>query len=931
MKHSKTLGADSKRHLESKRRSRGMGFGPCGIFTGRIRQHGLKPILLLLVLLPGAAAASGDTVVSWDFTQGLHGWTGNRQVADLAVSAEGLAFRSTGGDPWIEGPPVDFPGEGVTRVTVRMKSSASAGGELFYGETFAAGRSVRFSVQADGRWHDYSLLIREPLGKRTRFRLDPAVGAGAIVVASIRAEVLPVIPPPQFAQPHRPGTEAVEPLSLPSGGLVLRHYHGRWGQFTIEADGVEMATGYDAELIGWLKEAKPQWLPLDRADFACTRDDGGLISRATLKDDDGATWRVTRRFEAGAEAGTIRVETTVVADKDRNVIYLPWLTLFPGLGTFGAKKTQGLFAGLEYLADEPSSSEADIATPEHVRRVPDPLKITFPLMAVAHDGRYVGLMWEPSEAAAPVFDSPDTIYGSQAHVMALTAPAVGARRFENDLVAHTPFALAAGRPLTARALILGGRGETIIPAVKKYVALKGLPDVPTFRGGLDGAVKLLAHGWLDSAANEGGLFRHAVWGESFKAGPAGDAPMYIDWLANYADADLRHRLDDGRDLAVTKMPRGRPWLSTVSHTRTPTAPFVFGGIYPYVEQRLAQAKNMLRNFDAQGVKRYRPGKVDYGRTHFAPHANGHAGVDVVRIMEAATLSGDAELIERALELLDKQTALYANTVPRGAQVWEMPLHTPDILASAHMVKAYTLGYLISSRPRYLEQARYWAWTGVPFLYLVNPTDGEVGPYATIAVLGATNWKAPCWFGRPVQWCGLVYASALHLLAQYDREGPWLQIAKGITAAGLQMTWPADDEKRQGLLPDFFHLRPQISDGPAINPGTVQAHVPELFDKGTLYDVKRLAGTGWFVHAPCRILDVREEAGRVTFAVEGWDRKTCYVLLSGVARRPARVAIREHRPGPVAPQPFQPVKASFQPNQRLMAITAVGPTEIRIEY
>ncbi|MBN2132316.1 MAG: hypothetical protein JW741_22640, partial [Sedimentisphaerales bacterium] len=789
----------------------------------------------------------------------------------------------------------------------------------------------RFSVQADGQWHDYTLTIREPLGKRTRFRLDPAASAGPIVVASMAVEVLAIMPPPQFVRPHRPGTEAVEPLSLRCGTLILRHYHGRWGQFTIEADGAEMACGYDAEMIGWLKEGKPQWLKLDDADFACTRDDAGLISRATLKDADGATWRLTRRFRAGAQPGTIAVETTVVADRDRDVISLPWLTLFPGLGTFGQRKTQGLFAGLEYLCDEPSSSEADISTPEHVRRVPDPVKITFPLMAVAHDGRYVGLMWEPSEAAAPVFDSPDTIYGSQAHVMALTAPAVGARRFENDLVAHTPFTLEADKPLQTRALIMGGPGKTIIPAVKKYVALKGLPDVPAFRGGLDAAVRLLAHGWLDSAANEGGLFRHAVWGESFKAGPAGDAPMYIDWLANYADAELRDRLNDGRDLAVTKMPRGRPWLSTVSHTRTPTAPFVFGGIYPYVGRRHADAESLLAQFDAQGVKPYLAGETDYAKTHFANHANGHGGAHVAGILEAATLSADAELIERGLELLDKQTALYANTVPRGAQVWEMPLHTPDILASAHMIKAYTLGYLISARPRYLEQARYWAWTGVPFLYLVNPTDGEVGPYATIAVLGATNWKAPCWFGRPVQWCGLVYGSALHLLAQYDTEGPWEQIAKGITAAGLQMTWPADDEKRQGLLPDFFHLRPQISDGPAINPGTVQAHVPELFDKGTLYDVKRLAGKGWFVHAPCRILDVREEAGRVTFAVEGWDRKTCYVLLAGVTQQPAQVATRKMRPGPVVPEPFEPVKASFQSSQRLMAITAVGPTEIRIEF
>ncbi len=133
------------------------------------------------------------------------------------------------------------------------------------------------------------------------------------------------------------------------------------------------------------------------------------------------------------------METTFVADRDCRVLYLPWLTLFPGLGTFGERKTQGLFAGLEYLDDEPSSSEADITTNEHVRRVPDPIKITFPLMAIAQGGRYIGLIWEPSDLTAPLFDSPDRIYNSGAHVMALTAPAVGDNRFENAPLAHTPF------------------------------------------------------------------------------------------------------------------------------------------------------------------------------------------------------------------------------------------------------------------------------------------------------------------------------------------------------------------------------------------------------------------------------------------------------------------------------------------------------------
>ncbi len=884
-------------------------------------------ISLFMLAVCLSTPVRGKTVVSWDFAKGAHGWQGNKQVQDLTVTAEGLVFASTGNDPWIEGPAVDLPGTGMTRVKVRMKSDADAGGELFYGRSFQAGHSVRFTVKNDNQWHEYSLMIAEPLGSGTRFRLDPAASTGHIVVSSITVETIASLQPPAFERPQRPSQTVGEPLSVSSGELTLEYYPNRWGDFAVKIAGAEMAAGYQGELIGVILHDQPQWLQLQKADGTSERGSAGeIVCRAVLTDGESGRWQVTRRFAAGRGAGTIFVQTEFVVDKDREVVLLPWLTLFPGFETFGARKTQGLVAGLEYLDDEPSSSEADVTTPEHVRRAPDPVKVTFPLMAVAHGGRYIGLIWEPSDMVAPVFDSPDRIFNSGAHAMALTAPAIGPSRFENQLAAHTPFMLKANQPLKIQATIIGGSGASVVPAVRKYVELRGLPEVPEFKGGFDAAVMLLAHGWLDSAINEGGLFRHAVWGNSFGAGPAADAIMYMDWLANRTpDRSLAERLIKERDLALSKIPPGQPYSSAVSHTRTPTAPFIFGGLESYVEQRRAEAQSLLKGFDDKGIELYRPGKVDYGKTHFAQHANGLAGADVFRILEAATLSADPALIQQGLALLDKQTALYANTVPRGAQTWEVPLHTPDILASAHLVKAYTLGYIISGKQEYLEQARYWAWTGVPFVYLINPTEGEIGPYATIAVLGATNWRAPVWFGRPVQWCGLVYCSALHLLSQYDKAGPWETIAEGITAAGLQMTWPASDSKRQGLLPDVFDLQAQLRDGPAINPGTVQAHVPELFGAGTLYDLKRLSKKGWFLHAPCAIHDIRETDESVTFLVDGRGRKLFHILLAGVEQKPAAVTIRRLA-GQGAPDQ---APVDFQLQQHLLVISLDAPSEVQL--
>ncbi len=889
-------------------------------------------LLAAAILLSMPVFVCGKTIAAWDFSEGLHGWIGNNRVEELTYSPDGLIVKSTGEDPWIEGPAIDLQGDKMIRVKIRMRSTADAGGELFYGRTFRAGHSVRFTVQNDGKWHDYSLVIREKLDPGTRFRLDPCMRAGNVTVAFIRIEAISRVIVPDLQKPGVFGRIGGSLVKVRSGGLQFEHFGGRWGKIVFRVYGAEMACGCDSELIGLVFDDRPEWLVLKKAElsFLHRTDINVFTITATIEDSHGGHWEIRRTVKPAKKQGTLVVETEFRVDKDRNVLHVPWLTIFPGLGTFGKSKTQGLYAGLEYLCDEPSSSQADIATPDHIRRVPDPIKITFPLMAISQGGNYIGVIWEPSETVAATFDSPDRIYNSDAQVMALSAPAVGDLRFENNFAAHSPFRLKANRPLKNTLLIIGGEGKTIVPAVKHYVALKGLPAVPEFKGGFDAAVDLLAHGWLDSQINENARFRHAVWGTNFPASPAADAVMFIDWLAVHTeDRVIRERLESLEGRALDKIPANQPHSSSIGHAHLPNAPLVFGRVADYVKQRRGEAQRLLSNFDADGIKLYESsgGKPDYSKTHFAKHANGLAGRDMVRILEGATLSGDEQLIADALDLLDKQTALYADTVPRGAQTWEVPLHTPDILASAHMVRAYALGYIISGKRQYLEQARYWAWTGVPFVYLHPPTSQPVGCYSTIAVLGATNWKAPLWLGRPVQWCGLVYGSALHMLGDCDPEGPWKKIARGITATGLQMTWPRTDTERQGLLPDFFDLRAQAGAGPAINPGTVQAHLAELYERGTIYDVKRLPERGWFVHAPCAISDIHEDDKSVTFATGGWAEKQYHVLISGIEQEPKKVSVSKFGK---SSNEFKIADMNFDNYQKLVVVTLEGRSRIKIE-
>jgi len=879
----------------------------------------LTTIFFTLTNLVGATP-----VVEWDFAKGTLGWTGNQRVTDLSSSAEGIIFQCTGLDPWIEGPAVDLPSDKIFRISIRMKSNADPGAQLFYGHVFTEGMSKRFGVKTDNKWHDYSFFIRDKLGKDTRFRLDPCTAAGTVSIVFISIEALTKIEEPILKKPKLPDDITVEKLTSKSGQLEVLHYGKCWGNFAVNIDNIRYAVGYGDELIGFVTDDKTHWLSLADADVSFKQNGPqGFTAIAKIKDPTGGTWTITRAFRKNACSETIDVISKVTVDKDRQVVRLPWLTIFPGLGNFGPKKHQALFAGLDYLADEPSSTKADIETAEHLRRIPDPVKITFPLMAIETEGKYLGLIWGKSDMTAAAFDSPDRLYNSGAHLMELSAPAVGDFRLENDYAAMGGFTMTANKPITAKAMIIAGTGDSVVQAVKHYLQLNPIPPLPTYKNGFADAAKLLSLGWLDSDINQDGLIRHAVWGNSFGPTPAADAAALMNChAAQTEDKNLRERLLQGSKQILSKLPPNDPYSSGVSHVRPPIAPLIFGRVTEYVQLRKQQAQNLLNQFDENGVKLYHPGKVDYSRTHFAKHANGLAAGSVVQILEAATLCADKQLIEKAIELLDKQTILYANTVPRGAQTWEVPLHTPDVLASAHLVKAYLLGYIITDRTDLLKEAQYWAWTGLPFVYLENPTENQVGPYATIAVYGATSWQAPVWFGMPVQWCGLVYGSSLYDLAEYDPKGPWLQIAKGITITALQMTWPESDKERVGLLPDIYHLQDQRSDGPAINPGTVGTDLARAYDRGKIYDVKKIRSTGWFVHAPGAIRNIKTEGDTVTLDVHASGN----LLISGVQNRPAQISTR-----PIGSSAeFQHAPIQYDEKLKCLVIILATPSNVSIK-
>lgn len=871
------------------------------ISFGKGEAVNIRKLLIVILMVLAMGTAHAGEIVKWDFTTGAHGWKGNGYLQKTGVSSNGLRFKGIGVDPQFTGPAYDFPAGTELLVKIRMRTDNGATADLFYGEGFSDEQKVRFDTVPDMQWQEYEIFLPE-LGPGMNLRLDPFNDTGSFEISDITVYSATPITPPEMDKPL-PLDEKIDSHmeSFSSGLLTIHQYDFRWGRYFITIDGMRFAEVND-DAIGLTNHGFPEWIHLNKSVMTdSVQRDNEILQTFTVKDNRGATWTLTRKFSNDSGTpGSIMVTEGVEVDRDSDVIHIPWLTMFPGLGTFGEHKKQALFAGLEYLADEPSSSEADLHGAQHIRTVPDPVKITFPLMVIQNNGRYIGVIWEPSKYVAAVFDSPDRIFESGASLMALWGPGVGSQRRENSSFAYDTFHLNANEKIEVNYTIIGGAGDSVVPAIQQYVSLKGFPPIPDYEGGLQGAVDMLAGGWLDSELRLDGLWRHAVsGGNNFLPQRAADAPMFMLQLANLTnDPDLAQRLRKvaGRgldSLEEINPDTGKPYdpniRSGVGHIRFPSQAMLFGKASEFTAQYVAEAWQFVANeFDAQGIRHYipTPGRPDYGSTHFEDHANGYSATVLFYILEAARLSGNDDLIKKGIFILDRMTEIYANSEPRGAQTWEIPLHTPDIMASAYLVKCYVLAYSMTLDKKYLEQAEYWAWTGIPFVYLATPTPGPVGTYSTIAVYGATSWESPNWIGLPVQWCGLVYASALRMLAKYEPNGPWAEVASGITATGLQMSYPAETKSRVGLLPDSYNLKFQRRNGPDINPGTEQAHIAELFDKGRLYDFVLDPQNGWFIHAPCGLSEVKDGL----FTTDGFGAEPYSVLISNIAGKEFEVYV-----------------------------------------
>ncbi len=545
--------------------------------------------------------------------------------------------------------------------------------------------------------------------------------------------------------------------------------------------------------------------------------DGGqaqVTLTGTVADTGDAPWRYELRAQLGEKSGDVRLTARVECGEGRKLLRFAGPMLHAGDGSFGGRKDEAMLPGLEWLVgDERSSSTLDIAPPQNVRYVPHPYKVTVPAMCVAHEGRVVGLAWDPlqkwdGEHICPLaqFCSPNWINEADDHLMGLFVPSMPGWVIENQTLAKEPYDLPAGRELTLRSALVTGADTTCLQTVWRYFDLFGeLTAQPVPMTDAE-AMALADETYLErlwKAPEKSWIYCFPFSRSKGQALPASNGYYSRFALALLTDSVLR--ADPAAKQAV------RAQLKTSLDAARE------GSGHWYLQPDLAFRWDWLKEAllgEEHAIKGIIESQRDDGSWGgFKPTAKteslGEAGQREVglcgktahQLLKYARVTRNRRALEAGLKAMEFMERF---EVPRAAQTWECPVHSPDIYASYAAIMPHLEAYRITGERKYLERAVYWAETGLPFVYVWGAPDRPVMQGGSIAIFGASFFTGN-WIGRPVQWNGMEYSWALLKLAEYDDSRPWRELATSIMRSGMWQQEKDDSADAKGGYTDNWDL------------------------------------------------------------------------------------------------------------------------------
>ncbi len=502
----------------------------------------------------------------------------------------------------------------------------------------------------------------------------------------------------------------------------------------------------------------------------------------------------------------------------------PWL--LAGAGSYGQAKTDAIFPGIEWLrSGEWSSSRNYMLAPLAERTAPHPFKVSSPVMAVSHEGDGIGLAWDPLQPLTerrpmdvsyypqPVFSSPNAVEHADEHLMGLMLPSSAYTGRENDPMPGTvtPFHLMSTISFKAEVFLVKGNS---LDVMCNWVQRNGLPELPEPRRSLEATLEYISECydsnlWLDNKSWGVRLQRDIARGDVQEASkPHKSQPVHMcRYLRTYGDTELGKSLAKKYEIASQN-----PYFGLDRRD-----PRYLDALEPSEQTEYGQTLLSLQKADGSFVyEPNNPKSPSYANEsiNHLPFAEnlykplGFEGdtalelnvVPALHLLLLADSTGEDAFRQAAYRALDFCMPL---VVPDGGDVWETPLHSPNLLATGHASIAYELAYRASGKAQYREKAIYWLRGLLPFTHLWQP-KGIHDLYCTKPCLCATDWTTTSWVDTHVQWeviQSLALAGMLGIdWGEVDTEIDWHRYAEGIANAATH--WILDESRVEELPYDI---------------------------------------------------------------------------------------------------------------------------------
>jgi hypothetical protein len=613
--------------------------------------------------------------------------------------------------------------------------------------------------------------------------------------------------------------------------------------------------------------------------------------------DRGPEASVSLELSVDPRRPAIQVRSSLKPGSPLSLLRFSGPALLAGEGAFGASKQCALFPGIEFLeGDQRSSDPVPVGDRLGYRPVPPPYQITVPVMAVEGGGVLCGRMcdalqkWDGrNDMPLGEFASPNFLDEQANHLMATFVPSYPEWTAPNSRAAQTPCELSSGAEIVLDERLFAVAGGRITDAVPLWYETYGRPAPPRLAKSPEATLEDLIEGWattcyypeLDKFVN------HWRVGQEPFASPGLKATILTDYLQTGNERwierckiDPHTRYIDLLGSLFDGFAEGGPPSSIASQRPD--------GTWPY-ECSPEQAKRVEEFTGGQRHDLGQPGSTSVGL--IAVQAGG--------ILAHALSTGNADSEAAGLKALE---AMARFRVPAGAQTWEVHKDIADIYATALTVNCFRMGYELTGERRWLDQAVYWAYTGLPFLYAYQVpgtgpgatvnipgdprTEGDdelqgshpssvvfadpdrhLTPYASIPVFG-TSFYVVSWFGNVVQWCGLVWADSVYDLLDYVDDPVLKAAADSVVYSGCQQTF--DRSPVVGLLPDTWHLGNNMIHPAFIGPSRVEAPLRKLLNRPSFSGTQTAVvhGPGKRAHVTSRavVSAARLTKSRLTFTL-----------------------------------------------------------------